>query len=66
MNLDHDLLHTEILIKLSKKNKSQRSLCKELDMHKDVIRGLRKGIDIKSSSLIKLIKWLDQDLRKYL
>lgn len=66
MEINYKRIYRDIIIKLSKENKSQVILSKELQMGRSTIWRLSKNKEISTSNFFKIIEWLGKGIEHYL
>jgi hypothetical protein len=66
MTLDTDKLHDDLLRHCNYLDKTQTEVCRDLGLSRTIFQVLKRGGDIYSSTLIKLINEMNKDLKEYL
>ena len=66
MKLNHDKLHTDVLIKLKRLNTSQRLGCKKIGISRATLNRLSKGKPIFLETYLTLVDWLESNLEYYI
>jgi hypothetical protein len=66
MILDHQKIHTDMLIKLKKEDMTIKAMCFQLGFSTSIWKYLYQGNNITIVNLLKMLTWLDQGIEKYI
>lgn len=66
MKFNHQKMHRDIVVRLASINKSQEYIAKKMGIGRTTIWRLSYGKEIKPSTFLKIVEWLDKPIENYI
>lgn len=64
--INFEKLHWDIRKKIKNDGLTLEKAAEKINLSPMVFRSIYKGVDIRSSTLVRILNWLDKDLKEYL
>mgnify|MGYP000642778717 CR=1 FL=1 len=65
MTVDYEKLHTDLIIKAAKEEKSHVKVALEMELSPSIFFRLQNGTKLMLESYLKIVKWLEKDVSHY-